>query len=393
MAGLLLGVLYFYYYKEGDTLLYNRRGLWGAALLDKYGLQAYLEYLFLDTVPQQSPLAGVQVPYYSSAWNTVKLVSIPLALTGGNYFFSTLYLSLFSFGGMWFLVNKLSTHFSGTTEAAVLAFLFFPSVVFWSSGVLKESFIMGGMGLCVGGFLELYRPQNLQHRIKYFILALSGALVMWYVKYFVAIAVVAFLLLAFILRILCKSETVGRLNIYLKSGMGVLLFAGVVLIASQLNYNLNFSQLPVSVYENYLKYSVVPEGKPGIYLPALEPTYLSFALHAPLAFFGILLKPFIWEVYNPLTLVAAAENTFLLLLLLLACKDAIHKRIKPGQDWHLLLAALFYIVVMGVLLAFSMPNLGTLSRYRIVFLPFLLYLLLSSTSARHFLSHFKISKK
>ncbi|RDV16077.1 hypothetical protein DXT99_05245 [Pontibacter diazotrophicus] len=393
VCGIMLGVLYFYYYGEGDTTFYHKRALWAVDILYHDGLQDYLKYLLVDEVPQHSPLSAVQVPYYSSAWNVVKLISVPLAFTAGSYYLCSVYLSLLSFAGVWFLVNKLSNYFPGTAKAAVISFLFIPSVVFWSSGIIKESFIMGGMGMLVGSCLELLQPGTTRVKIKYMLLALVGVLLIWYVKYFVAIALGFFLLSVFVLKILNTAKALEGISVYLKVVAAVLLFIGIAFVSSRLNYNLNFSQMPVTVYNNYLEYRLISEEKPSINLPTLEPTYFSFVIHAPLAFFNILLRPFLWEVYNPVTFVAAIENTFVLILLLLFCWDAFRNKIRFSSNNYLLPATVCYILLMGILLAYSMPNFGTLSRYRIVFLPFLLYLLFLSPSTNRLLLHFRFKKK
>ncbi|MFT2010591.1 hypothetical protein ACMA1I_18085 [Pontibacter sp. 13R65] len=391
LCGLLLGVLYFEYYQEGDTLQYYRRGLWATDIISKESPAAYLKYLILDVVPASNPLAPVQVSYYSSAWNMVKLVSIPLALTGGNYYLSSLYLTLFSFAGLWFLATKLSQQFPGTAKAAVLAFLLIPSIMFWSSGVMKESFIMGGMGYCIG-WLVVHKSKGIAAKVFSVLFAIAGLCLIWYVKYFVAIALGLFMILAYILKYLMKPEEKEKRRFNFKALFAMLFSLGAVVLASQLNYNLNFDQMPVTIYENYLKYNQISANRPSIQLPALEPTYLSFAAHAPEALIGVLFRPFLWEVYNPITLVAAIENAFLLLLVFVFLKDVIQGKVHIKAHRHLLLAALLYILVMGVLLAFSMPNLGTLNRYRIVILPFLVFLLLQSPSSARLLSNSKLGR-
>lgn len=393
LCGVLLGVLYFSYYGEGDTILYYTKALLGADILYQGSLQPYLKYLFLDEVPRNSLLAAIQVPYYSSAWNMIKLVSIPLALTNGNYYLCALYLSAFSFAGAWFLVQKLSVYFPGTAKAAAAAFLFFPSVVFWSSGVIKESFIMGGMGLLVGSFLVLRQPDAGRKKIRYAFFALIGILLIWYVKYFVAIALGAFLMFAVILKYIQTSKMLSGVGAYWKGAMLVVLFAGIAFAVSRLNYNLNFQQLPLTVYDNYLKYTLTAGDKPSINLPSLKPAYYSFVLHAPLAFTYMLFRPFVWEIYNTLTFVAAIENLLVLMLTILFCKDAISGKVNISQNnAYLLLVTICYILLMGTLLAYSMPNLGTLSRYKVVFLPFLIYLLFLSPSNYRYLSRFNIKE-
>ena len=374
-CGVLVGVVSFHFLEKGDTQLYYRRALLALDIFREQGLADYLRYLVLNDATG-SQLAAVQRPFYESVWNMSKLFSIPMVLTQGNYYISSLYLSLFSFTGLWFLVNTITRYFPATAIPALVAFLFFPSVMYWSSGVLKESFVMGGMGLMLGSFLHLLLSREGKKQVLYLLLFVLGLYVIWLVKYFVAIALVLMLVLSLLLKAIFYNERLGHIHWSLKLLALLLLFSGVGWVASQLNPNLQLETLPQVVYKNYQVSLLATQGKPRIDFPFLEPTYLSFALHSQLAFAGILFRPFIWEVYNLRSLLAGIENTLLLILAFGFLRDLFQENRWKWKHGYLLVAMLAYVFVMGVLLAYSMPNLGTLSRYRVVVLPFLVYLLL-----------------
>ncbi|MHC2992770.1 hypothetical protein OB13_14715 [Pontibacter sp. HJ8] len=375
-CGVLLGVLSFHILERGDTQLYYNRAQLAYDTFSEQGLGTYLRYLFLNDATG-TPLAAVQRPYYESVWNMSKLLSIPMVLTQGNYYISSLYLSLFSFAGLWFLVNAITRFFPATAIAALIAFLFFPSVLYWSSGVMKESFLMGGMGLALGSFLLLlYAGKQKRQRLLYLLLIGLGIYLIWLVKYFVAVALGLMLVLSLLLKALFYTEKLSRFHWSWKLLTLLLLFTGTALLASQLNPNLHVETLPDAVYLNYQKSLAASAGKPRIDFPYLEPTYLSFTLHSQLALAGILFRPFIWEAYNIRSFLASIENTLLLLLVFGFLRDLFQENKWKWQYGYLVVAVLVYLLVMGVLLAYSMPNLGTLSRYRIVIIPFLVYLLL-----------------
>ncbi|PKV66352.1 hypothetical protein [Pontibacter ramchanderi] len=374
-CGLLIGVLSFHVYDKGDTQLYYQRALLMTDLAHEQGIGAYLQYLFSND-PTGTPFQGLQKPFYESAWNMPRLLSVPLLLTNGNYYLSSLYLSLFSFAGLWFFVNALARYFPTTAIPAVVAFLAFPSVVFWSSGVLKESVLMGGMGLLLGSSLYLLYGKLKRRPVLYLLLAVLGLYLIWLVKYFVAVALALTLALALLLKVIFYSPKLAHIHWLLKGLALLVLFSGIAWLGTQLNPNLNLEALPDVVYGNYQVSLLASQDKPRIDFPFLEPTYLSFALHSQLAFIGMLFRPFIWEVYNVRTFVAALENTLLLALAFGFVRDLFEAGRVKWRYGYLLTALLVYIFVMGVLLAYSMPNLGTLNRYRVVVLPFVVYLLL-----------------
>ncbi|SIQ47641.1 hypothetical protein [Pontibacter lucknowensis] len=374
-CGLLIGVLSFYVFDKGDTQLYYKRALMMTDLAHEQGVGSYLHYLFFND-PSGTPLQGLQKPFYESAWNMPRLLSVPMLLTNDNYYLSSIYLSLFSFAGLWFFVNALARYFSTTAIPAVVAFLVFPSVVYWSSGVLKESVLMGGMGLLLGSTLYLLFGKLERKPVLYLLLAALGLYLIWLVKYFVAVALALTVALALLLKLIFYSPKLAHIHWLLKGLALLVLFSGIAWLGTQLNPNLNLEGLPDVVYGNYQVSLLASQGKPRIDFPFLEPTYLSFALHSQLAFIGMLFRPFIWEVYNVRTFAAALENTLLLVLAFGFLRDLFESGRVKWRYGYLLTAVLVYVFVMGVLLAYSMPNLGTLNRYRVVVLPFVVYLLL-----------------
>ncbi|SIT92566.1 hypothetical protein [Pontibacter indicus] len=372
-CGLLIGVLSFHVYDKGDTQLYYQRALLMTDLAHEQGIGAYLQYLFTND-PTGTTLQGLQKPFYESAWNMPRLLSVPMLLTNGNYYLSSLYLSLFSFAGLWFFVNALARYFPTTAIPAVVAFLAFPSVVFWSSGVLKESVLMGGMGLLLGS--SLYLLFGKRKPLLYLSLALVGLYLIWLVKYFVAVALALTLALSLLLKLIFYNPKLAHIHWVLKGLALMVLFSGIAWLGTQLNPNLHLEALPDVVYGNYQVSLLASQGKPRIDFPFLEPTYLSFILHSQLAFIGMLFRPFIWEAYNIRTFVAAFENTLLLVLAFGFLRDLFEAGRVKWRYGYMLTALLVFVFVMGVLLAYSMPNLGTLNRYRVVVLPFVVYLLL-----------------
>lgn len=80
--------------------------------------------------------------------------------TGGAYYLNNLYLSLFSFWGSAYLAAKLGEVLPKHRLAAVIAFLFFPSVLFWSSGVMKDPVMYGSMCWLTGAALALAHGQK-----------------------------------------------------------------------------------------------------------------------------------------------------------------------------------------------------------------------------------------
>jgi hypothetical protein len=152
ISGIVLGLVYTYYYTAGDTFQYFNDGSL-LAQLARDDLQAYIRFLVSDNIAPADIHLSLSAPravYFS------KIVSIVSLVAGNNYWMVALYFSFFSFLGCWMLVRHLHRYFPGSTVPAVLAFLFIPSVVFWTSGIIKESLAFASLLILVSLFLKIW---------------------------------------------------------------------------------------------------------------------------------------------------------------------------------------------------------------------------------------------
>jgi hypothetical protein len=100
----------------------------------------------------------------------------------------------------------------------------------------------------------------------------------------------------------------------------------------------------------------------------LQPTLSAVLVNAPQAFFASLFRPMPWEADVPFKIAASVENVVLLLLTLAALTKIPYA--VGSRHRFLLFSTMVYITLLAVFLALSSPNLGTLVRYRVGFLPF-----------------------
>ena len=112
----------------------------------------------------------------------VKIVSFIAIFTRDNYWIISLYFSLVSFWAGFLLFQKVSTAFPATKLAAAIAFLFFPSVVFWSSGIIKESLALAGLFILVRVYIALLTNSKLSW--WEYLLTPIAAIIVWNLKYY-----------------------------------------------------------------------------------------------------------------------------------------------------------------------------------------------------------------
>ena len=201
-CGILVGFLYQYYYEGGDTFVYQSQ----SKLLYEYfktSPLAYARFWFTGHYESETLRTSIRFLWYSNSYNFIIWLSLLNIFTGGYYYLNTLYLSLFSFFGTWQLVRTLALIYPEKRLAAVVAFLFFPSVVFWSAGITKEAVYLGSLCWLAAIVLSLANKKAslnfwriiglcwsayLLWKIKFYFAALvypllfSYALVLWFTR-------------------------------------------------------------------------------------------------------------------------------------------------------------------------------------------------------------------
>jgi len=385
VCGALLGILYFHYYGEGDTITYFK----GSKKLTQLAIQdagAYVRVLLFNEFPSETFRASVpftRFAGFSNSFYLLKIISVFNLLTGSSYYLIGLYFSLFSFWGMAKLTAILSRVFPGAKKAAIVAFLFFPSVVFWSSGLLKDAVLMGSMCWVVTFVLQLSHKQPK----TILIWALLPLQLYLFIRIKIFFATMLLGLLACYVLIRWLSGSIKMLQTI----KGQLLFlTGLLAVATALIWQFNGGLFDIDFLKRNLIYTYngllqMSQNGPHLVYPNIEPTFQSILFYAPEAFLNAIYRPFIGESLEPLFILMGLENLLLLIVTGVAIVAAFSKVwLQKIQLWHIVL--LLFIVAAAIVIGISTPNFGTLSRYRIIFLPLLVYLLLQNRIAQRWLA-------
>ena len=330
---------------------------------------------------------------WSNTLFVIKLMALLNVASLGSLRLNSLYFTLACYVACWQLVSVLRRLFpAAPLGAALVAFLLWPSVVWWSTGIAKETLVIGtGAALVALTLSELYGPAAASGwaRLRRGLLLLVLAWLHVRLRYFFALPLLGSLLA------LSAVVLAGQWG-WLRAGwrvqaaglVGGLAAAGALAVALG-GEPVSKAFVTSQLWDNYLHGIKTSVGRPHLVYPGLRPTAGSMVQHFPLAALQALVRPWLGEASTPLYLVAAFEN--LLLIGLLGWAAVAVWRGRPGRLPPALgLALLLYCLVLAGLIGLSTPNLGTLHRYRAVLLPWLLWLLLQHDGARRLLRRLKI---
>jgi hypothetical protein len=380
LAGMAVAFIYKFYYKEGDVLYTFHQG----ELLRELLLQDPINFWkFPHTgVPLSDYYFGEFKDLNSRLMFFVKIIAVVNTLTFNNLWLTSLWFSFVSFLGFWYLANVLARLFPESKQGILFSFFLLPSVVFWSSGILKESLlcgaICGGVGVFLNG-LAPPKPFGWKGLWVNSFLFIACLFVIWKIKYFYLAGLLPILFAYAIVDILSKKWEISFLK-QLAIFFLILLITGF--LASFIHPNLRLDYFLIALYDSHIDVIKSTDADNLIYFDDFQATVASLLQNLPIAIFGGLFEPLVWEIEgkNIFKLLAGLENlliyaVFGLSMLKYLGKNSLCSFFKPRKYSLLVVACLTYTLLLAAMMTLSMPSIGTLVRYKAGFLPFWVYLL------------------
>lgn len=306
---------------------------------------------------------------YNDSHTMIRLNAVLRLFSFGQYHVHTVFACFLSTAGLVALFRTFAPMVRGMERGLMVGVFLWPSMLFWSSGVLKESLLVFGLGLFILGALGLpTRPD----RWRAVLATLIGLSIMLIVKFYVL-----FCLIPGLLALLWHRRSGG--NALLKSltvhsiALLAVLFSGVIIPGYDVLELLTLKQ------HDFIGMATAVQSGSFVPLPRLEPNMWSFIQGVPHALYMTFLSPFSSFTNGPLGMVAAVENSLLVLLPIIALR---YRRNWKAVDKAAILFTLSFILFLSVLIGLTVPVIGALVRYRIPLLPFLSLAMLLMIDAR-----------
>ncbi len=367
LCGIGLGLLYRYYYTVGDTFGYYDDGV-RLAKLAHADFTLYTKFLWGGSKKYAIwHELGFQRP---RAMFMSKIASVLCLLTGSSYWMVSLYLSFVSFVASWYLVKQIIRINASLTLPAIAGFLFLPSAVFWSSGLIKESVAMAALYFITAIFLKIWLRDKTA--IYHWTLVLLALWILWNLKYYYLAVLLPVLTTALVMKYLVMPRLKYR-QWYIVLPVWGIVFTLPLWVASKVHPNFYPERFLNVIVDNYRQFTLVSSPGDFIEYPTLKPEVESILSYSPKALLSGLFRPFVWEVHTGFQLLVAMEN-LVLMLLFIASLAKVKNSLHSGQRL-LLLSVAVYSILLCIFLALSTPNYGTLSRYKTGFVSFFFLLI------------------
>jgi hypothetical protein len=379
IGGISLCLIYTFYYTEGgDVTNYFYTACTYANVLLDGDFPRFWELMSFNPMETLKEINSMTVYGYiyfnytdNYAFFTV-LLTLPFCLIGCKSFIvTTILLASFSFIGLWKLYEVFVAHFKNLSEEFAIAIFFIPSVFFWGSGILKDTYSISAIGFYTYGVYKFLILK--QRKLKYIALLLISSLFILLIKpyIFFALAPGSIIWNYFDKIKNIKSPVLRTLSLPI-----ILLFVAFIVI-----FGLQFFGQYLGEYslDNVLLKAVKTQqdlirsqyGSNNYNIGEFDPTLAGITSKIPAAINMALFRPYIWDARNPVMLISGLENLFMLgfsLYILFKVKITVLIRSLFGHPLLIFsfLFALFFAFSVGLTTA----NYGALVRLKIPCIPF-----------------------
>ena len=361
IAGIAIGWLSLHFYNTGnDYWDVNREG-WKEYQLLWSNPHDYFTNIFRSAYP--NGYAGL-FDSFQSFWNDlknnliIKLVSVFNIFSRGNYYINSLFFNFIVFFGHVALYRVFIKIYRGQTYRVIIGCFLLPSLLYFSSGIHKDGIVFLMLAILVYAvFMSLQKNKFNLKRIAIIAMAL---LILFLTRNFVCIALLP-ALTAWILSAKIKAPP-------------LISFAVVYLLAGLLFFNFN-SIFPAAdplktIVEKQSDFLQLPHPSTAIQLDTLYPRFSSFMHNAPQSFNHLLMRPYLMEL--PSTILLPMNIELFIYQLLFIIFLFFHKRDQNINRDTFIPFAIFFTLTVFLFIGYIVPNLGSLIRYRSLYLPYII---------------------
>ncbi len=375
IGGLGLAFVYTLYYPGGDTIQY---------FLDSLAFQKLMFVDFKSFYTVFTSKASVTNYYYFNsetgfpaycrdpkAWFVVKIAMFIVGLSFQSYLVTTVICATLSFIGIWKLYQVYIDEFPALKKEMAISFLFVPSVFFWGSGLLKDTFTLAALGFFIWGFYFL-----IIKRTKY-VNALIAMLISGYViisiKPYILVGLMPGIIIWLIQRLVSRVRggvlKTAIIPVVLTVGVGLGYLFMMMLGEALAEYKLDTILEKAVVNQKDLK-SDYHKGN-AFNIGEFDATPSSILKKFPIATFSAIFRPLIIESNNLVMLLSGIEN---LVLLIFSIRVLIMLRVFGFFTMifknHLLTFSFFFSILFAYSVGLTTSNFGALVRYKIPCIPF-----------------------
>ncbi len=379
-SSIIFLLVYIEYYAGGDTTNY----ILGSIAMSKlffHNLSSFFTILFQQADFNTSwsffnEATGWPPHYMWKGGDTrfvIALTSFSNTLGMRAFFPTTLLVATFSYLGVWKLYLFFTDFFPHLTKQMAIAILFVPSVLFWGSGVMKDTYTFAGSAWFVYNiYMIFFKKQKIPVNI---FLGIINVIVVTSIKPYIFMAlfpgIIVWALFRKIKDIKNKAMATLIMPFMIIIGFGLMLVVFSSLQSKMGKYGSFDSAVKQAqtIQEDLLRSEQY--GSNSYNVGKIEGTPAGMLKVAPMAIIAGMYRPFLWEARNPVMIISGIENFILLILTFyLLIRLKLVKFIRFIFSDPILLFSMIFTIFFMFAVGTASANFGALVRYRIPAMPF-----------------------
>ena len=378
-CGIIFCLIYqFYYHEQGDTVMYYRSSEAFVNLMHKNFYRFFLLFCGDQSWESYSYFGDdTGVPIYFNQDNqtfaAIRFFSVFTWLGFRNYYTTTVLVATFSYLGEWklyILFNKLNPKLY---KQLAFSILFIPSVAFWGSAILKDSFTFSAACWYTYCFYNVFINRNKVFSNAFGILLSCYILISIKPYIFLALMPGSFIWLSFNRIKNIKSQFIKILIGPFIVVFGLFAISFVLKGVSDKMGSYSNVKGIVEKAQSTQKDLIRGEQYGNNYydIGEFDGSFSSMASKAPLAITAGLFRPFLWDARNPVMLISALENSAILgFVIFILFKVGPVRLVTIITAEPILIFSFFFAIFFAFAVGLTTANFGALVRYRIPAIPF-----------------------
>ncbi len=379
IGGLFFSLIYFYYYKGGDTIAYFYSAV-AMSKLAKIDLIGYFNVLFGENSMENRTYFNFSTGYpYAYVYFdhrtffVIRVISPLVILALDSYLITTVVLASLSYLAIWRLYRTMVSYFPDLRKELAWAVLFMPSCIFWGSAILKDTFTLSAVAMWVHCIDEVFYKKR-YGPMKVVALLLSAFVMIMVKPYIFMVLLPVTLVWVFYFRVVSIKSSVIKF-VVLPISMVVLFVASITLLlrleSSLGKFSLQNAIVTIEVNQADMKRSE-QYGENYFDIGEFDGTWTGLLGKFPVASMAGLFRPFLWEARNVVMALSGVENLWLLWLF----ASTVYRAgpgffLRAATAMPLLLMSLLFAIMLAFVVGATTPNFGALVRFKIPLIPFL----------------------
>jgi hypothetical protein len=389
LFSLIFTFIYLFYYEGGDAIAYfwSSRAMSNLLLVNpKPGLSILIfNHRTWENWSYFNSATTIPMGRYyfaeGDSFSVVRFTSLFMIPAFNLWLPSLLLLNIYLYRGIWKFFLLVCKFYPENMKWNAVCILFIPSVLFWGSGIMKDSYTLAASLWLVTNLYYCFIERR--KFLNNFIMLIINSYILITLKPYIFVAIIpaALVWVSFIYIKKIKSNALKIL-----AGPGLLTIGALIgllvlrLFSSSLGkYGDTDSMLKQAQVVQQDLVRGVEYGQNYYDIGKFDPTISGVLKKAPVALIAGLYRPFLWEARNPVMLISGLENFAILILsLYIILRIGIKSVYKVIIKEPLIIFSFIFAFIFSFSVGLASANFGALVRYRILATPFFLIALVNT---------------